>query len=273
MVGPGRPRDDAATGGGSAGGRGAGTDRRGRPAAGRRGRGTGAHGTDADCLARRGGGRRRSGSVSEEFVAAPGSSARSGAKFATMPLWTTATRPALSRCGWALASVGPPWVAQRVWPMPVAADGSGCSDSSLSRLTSLPARLAVATGGTIGAVRGGTCRARSPGCRAASPAIRHRVPPRPLPAPGARTTRQPTQVSRRRLRRPQRGLASCPRTSAQFPPAYRNGVRATGRQPSLVDVPGSGRGAAGEPSDTPRRWRSSRTGRRSLNVATRPGRP
>ncbi len=51
------------------------------------------------------------------------SSARSAAKFSMMPLWTTATRPALSRCGWALASVGAPWVAQRVWPMPVVAGG------------------------------------------------------------------------------------------------------------------------------------------------------
>ncbi len=41
-----------------------------------------------------------------------------------MPLWTRATRPAL--CGWALGVVGAPWVAQRVWPMPmVAFKGSG----------------------------------------------------------------------------------------------------------------------------------------------------
>ena len=36
-----------------------------------------------------------------------------------MPLCTTATRPDSSVCGWALASVAGPWVAQRVWPMPV----------------------------------------------------------------------------------------------------------------------------------------------------------
>ena len=36
-----------------------------------------------------------------------------------IPLCTTATRPASSVCGWALASVAGPWVAQRVWPMPV----------------------------------------------------------------------------------------------------------------------------------------------------------
>ena len=34
-----------------------------------------------------------------------------------MPLWTTATRSVA--CGCALFSVGLPWVAQRVWPMPV----------------------------------------------------------------------------------------------------------------------------------------------------------
>ena len=35
-----------------------------------------------------------------------------------MPLWITAMRPP-ETCGWALASVTPPWVAQRVWAMPV----------------------------------------------------------------------------------------------------------------------------------------------------------
>ena len=33
-----------------------------------------------------------------------------------MPLWTSASRSVA--CGWALVSVGLPWVAQRVWPMP-----------------------------------------------------------------------------------------------------------------------------------------------------------
>ena len=47
------------------------------------------------------------------------SSARSGAKFSMMPLWMTATVPVQSTCGWALRSLGAPWVAQRVWPMPV----------------------------------------------------------------------------------------------------------------------------------------------------------
>ncbi|CAM5664711.1 hypothetical protein SALBM217S_10899 [Streptomyces griseoloalbus] len=72
-------------------------------------------------------------------------SSRRAAKFSMMPLWTTATRPALSRCGWALASVGPPCVAHRVCPMPVDPAGRGRSLSSFSRLTSFPALFAVAS--------------------------------------------------------------------------------------------------------------------------------
>ena len=45
------------------------------------------------------------------------SASRSSRKFSMMPLWTTATRSVA--CGCALFSVGLPWVAQRVWPMPV----------------------------------------------------------------------------------------------------------------------------------------------------------
>ncbi len=45
---------------------------------------------------------------------ADSNSVRSDGKFSMMPLWTTATLPAASRCGWALRSVGLPWVAQRV---------------------------------------------------------------------------------------------------------------------------------------------------------------
>ena len=44
--------------------------------------------------------------------------ARSSSAFSMMPLCTTAMRPAVSVCGWALTSLGSPWVAQRVWPMP-----------------------------------------------------------------------------------------------------------------------------------------------------------
>ena len=42
-----------------------------------------------------------------------------------MPLWTTAMRLAPSRWGWAFCSVGRPWVAQRVWPIPTVPD-KGC---------------------------------------------------------------------------------------------------------------------------------------------------
>ena len=45
------------------------------------------------------------------------SSCFSSRKFSMMPLWTTASR--LVACGWALVSLGRPWVAQRVWPMPI----------------------------------------------------------------------------------------------------------------------------------------------------------
>ena len=46
-----------------------------------------------------------------------------------MPLWTTTRRPVQSRWGWAFSSVGRPWVAQRVWPMPkVPWMGSLCED-------------------------------------------------------------------------------------------------------------------------------------------------
>ena len=45
------------------------------------------------------------------------SASRSSRKFSMMPLWTTATCSVA--CGCALFSVGLPWVAQRVWPMPV----------------------------------------------------------------------------------------------------------------------------------------------------------
>ena len=69
------------------------------------------------------------------------SSARSSAKFSMMPLCTSATRPVRPRCGCALTSLGAPWVAQRVCPMPVVESGSGESAMAFSRLASLPARF------------------------------------------------------------------------------------------------------------------------------------
>ena len=44
---------------------------------------------------------------------------RSCSAFSMMPLWTTAMRLCASVWGCALVSFGSPWVAQRVWPMPI----------------------------------------------------------------------------------------------------------------------------------------------------------
>ena len=52
-----------------------------------------------------------------------------------MPLWTTATRSVA--CGWALLSVGLPWVAQRVWPMPIV-PASGSRARRVPSVASLP---------------------------------------------------------------------------------------------------------------------------------------
>ena len=41
--------------------------------------------------------------------------------FSMMPLCTMAMRPSASVCGWAFTSFGSPWVAHRVWPMPIVA--------------------------------------------------------------------------------------------------------------------------------------------------------
>ncbi len=73
------------------------------------------------------------------------SRARRSAKFSMIPLCTRAMRWALPSWGWALTSVGGPWVAQRVWPIPVVEAGSGWSARTFSRLASLPAFFAVTT--------------------------------------------------------------------------------------------------------------------------------
>ena len=73
------------------------------------------------------------------WTPSPISWSRSSWKFSMMPLWTTPTRSVT--CGWALFSVGLPWVAQRVWPMPTV-PGRGERSSSASRFSILPsARL------------------------------------------------------------------------------------------------------------------------------------
>ena len=67
----------------------------------------------------RSGGASTSVSVSEtSSTPSAASCSRSVAALSMIPLWTTATAPSASRCGWALTSVAAPWVAQRVWPMP-----------------------------------------------------------------------------------------------------------------------------------------------------------
>ena len=61
-----------------------------------------------------------------------------------IPLCTSATRPVAPGWGCALTLLGAPWVAHRVWPMPVVDSASGSSAIAFSRLASLPARLAEA---------------------------------------------------------------------------------------------------------------------------------
>ena len=64
------------------------------------------------------------------------SSARSSSWFSMMPLWTIAM-PSLEMCGWALRSLGTPWVAQRVWAMP-SPPWVGSASSASSSLRTLP---------------------------------------------------------------------------------------------------------------------------------------
>ena len=61
----------------------------------------------------------------------------SDAKLSMTPLWTTATSPCMERCGWALTSLGGPWVAQRVCAIPRVLE-TGEDLSAPSRLATLP---------------------------------------------------------------------------------------------------------------------------------------
>ncbi len=65
------------------------------------------------------------------------SSTLRSAKFSKIPLWTTTIFPEQSVWGWAFNSVGRPWVAHRVWPMPVA-PGDAEPFSFSTRFPSLP---------------------------------------------------------------------------------------------------------------------------------------
>ena len=71
-----------------------------------------------------------------------------------MPLWTTASRSVAWGC--ALLSVGRPWVAQRVWPMPIVpASGSRTSlalEIAQLALGTAAGQLSVFQGGDAGGV-------------------------------------------------------------------------------------------------------------------------
>src|SRR5215203_1263744 len=56
-----------------------------------------------------------------------------------IPLWITATRPEQSRWGWALRSVGCPWVAHRVCPIPLNPDRASSLPRACSSASSFPA--------------------------------------------------------------------------------------------------------------------------------------
>ena len=71
----------------------------------------------------------------EDVAARRAAGSASSRQFSMIPLWTTATRPVQSRWGWAFVSVGWPWVAQRVWPMP-AVTVSGTFSTILRRSSS-----------------------------------------------------------------------------------------------------------------------------------------
>ena len=71
-----------------------------------------------------------------------------------MPLWTMATRSVA--WGWALVSLGAPWVAQRVWPMPTL-PGSGDRSSKRFEIGDLalgpaPVDMAVDQGRDAGGI-------------------------------------------------------------------------------------------------------------------------
>ena len=84
-------------------------------------------------------------SVSETKLHPSASSRRlSVRKFSMMPLWMRATRPRLSRMGWALRSEGAPWVAQRVWPRPKLPSTGSASSLATSR-PSFPSAFTVAS--------------------------------------------------------------------------------------------------------------------------------
>ena len=81
---------------------------------------------------------RPSDEIRSQWPISPLSRSRRGSWFSMMPLCTTASS-SLEKCGWALPSVGAPWVAQRVWAMP-RRPSSGVPARPSSRLATLPTR-------------------------------------------------------------------------------------------------------------------------------------
>ena len=84
-----------------------------------------------------------------------------------IPLWINARRPVQSTCGWALVSVGWPWVAQRVCPMAAACDPD--EGASTVRSASSAIGEGVATPGT-GLARAFRARHTDPSATIATPA-------------------------------------------------------------------------------------------------------
>ena len=115
--------------------------------------------------------------------------ARSSAKFSMIPLCTSATRRPKPRCGCALTSLGAPWVAQRVCPMPVV-------DVAAARRR-WPSRGWRA------------CRPSSrPPCRVGHDGRSRRSRSRGTPAAAARRVRRPGPAWPRRTRRSRTWAAS-----------------------------------------------------------------
>lgn len=63
-------------------------------------------------------------------------------------------RPSVETCGWALASEGSPWVAQRVWPMAAVAGAGGFFASASLSFEKLSGSLDDGGDVAVGAVEG-----------------------------------------------------------------------------------------------------------------------
>ena len=193
-----------------------------------------------------------------------------------IPLWMSASLPSSPRCGCALTSVGPPWVAQRVWPMPVWPSSRPMSARSSSEDAELAGALAGLeparvvddrdAGGVVAAVlqplqtRRGARRSRCPGRRIprfhtwarfyrlpAAPAaqrLTRDTPPRCAPVrwrdvrPDAIRRRDPVPRDRpRRLGRPRPERAAPARRSPRSSSCAASATRSTCTEVADVYVP------------------------------------